>query len=88
MRCALPSKAPLVDLQAIHQMRQYREVDMDVANQCLESMACHPWYLCPQLVILCLVDEKVPEKERKAVAVARQGLRQTPSCQGNPSFPR
>ena len=88
----MASDAPLLDLQAVELMRLYREHDGEVANQCLESIARHPWYLCQETVVFCLVDDKVSLDEKRQVALAlldvEKDVKESTFVPGKPSFPK
>ena len=89
LRCALASAAPFLDLQAIHQMRQYRQFRAVTAEACITSQANHGWYLTQQLVVFSLVDDDLPQEERRALAMALAKTKRPKFFPpGKPIFPR
>ena len=47
--------APANDLRLIKTLIQYREIDVQLAEACLQTMHRHLWYLCEETVVLTLV---------------------------------
>ena len=89
LRCALASAAPFLDLLAIHQMRQYIQFRAVTAEACITSQANHGWYLTQQLVVFSLVDDDLPQEERRALAMAlAKTKRPNFFPPGKPIFPR
>ena len=88
LKCALPPAAPYQSLVSFGQMIDFYVYDPGLAFTVLDIMNRHTWYLTEQWVEVCLVDDKCPVKERKAVAKA---LNKTPRADhfepGNPELP-
>ena len=65
-------KAPYLDLTAIQQMHQYREVSdkPEAVDHVIANMFKHTWYLDSTLVPLALLDSEVPNVEKREIADA------------------
>jgi hypothetical protein len=70
LKSALAAQAPLNDLTAISEMRQYRAKNKVAAEACLKSMGRHLDYLTPPLIVFALADDSVLPEERKCLARA------------------
>ena len=70
----LSSAAPRLDVLAISQMHMYKEFNPLVANVCLTSWSRHTWYLAPETVVFCLVDEEYEERDDVAMKVSEQQM--------------
>ena len=85
---SLPSRAPALDLLAVSQMRAYRSLQPKLADNCLQSLCRHSWYLTEELVVLSLVDKSLWEEERKAAAEALDAtVREDSLAMGKPTLP-
>ena len=80
LKAYLSCKAPSLDFEAMRLMRVYKEVNPEVAEPCLVSMARHTWYLTEELMVMCLADEDLPGEVRSLVA---KKLRDTPRQEGD-----
>ncbi|XP_065679431.1 uncharacterized protein LOC136093970 [Hydra vulgaris] len=66
------SKAPNLDMKAIHQMRQFRNICLNpkAVDAVLDSLYKHTWYLDSTMIPLALLDEDLPLNEKQKIAVA------------------
>lgn len=90
LRCAMSVSSPHQDLLAISHMRKYAGIRPESAENCLKSLARHPWYLTEHLVIMCMADDDLEDEVRKAVATALDNTdRPGPAefTKGKPEFP-
>ena len=75
------------DLQFMANILRYREQDSALAWIVLESCKRHLWYICPQLIVLALCDEGLPDHQRESIAKALHTQpRKKIEC-GKPKFP-
>ena len=90
LTCALATEAPRNDLNFIYNLRKYRTVDALVANAALSSTDRHHWYVVPQMVVLSLFDDVVPNHEKADIAAALLASPRPnvfpPGKPGQPSF--
>ena len=64
--------APMNDLNAMHQMRMYKQYNNLVSETCTASWKRHTWYLTEELVVLCLADASCPFINEVAAALLQQ----------------
>lgn len=90
LSASLSTAAPRLDLTFYYDLQEYRTYDREAANQALASVRRHLWYLTPELIILSLFDDEIPDVQKGAMA---QTLRQLPKPQvfvpgkpGQPAF--
>ena len=87
---AISTDAPRNDLTFYCDLQEYIQVDQETFTKALESVRRHLWYLTPQLVVFCLLDDKVPTIEKGAVAYVILQTQQPqafpPGKPGQPSF--
>ena len=69
-KAPLSVKAASVDIEAIHAMRKYAQINPEVSKPCIESLVRHQWYLTQELAVICLADAELSVEVRKAVATA------------------
>ena len=60
--------SPRNDLEAVWDMKGYKKYNPSIASKCLTSMANHSWYLHPTMIPLSMLDDAVPESEKKEIA--------------------
>jgi hypothetical protein len=88
LKCALASAAPYTSLVSFGQMIDFSVYGPGLAFTVLDSTNRHTCYLTEQWVVVCLVDDNCPVKERKAVAKI---LHKTPRADhfepGKPELP-
>ena len=70
LTCALATEAPRNDLNFVYNLRKYRTIDALVADAALASTDRHHWYVVPQMVVLSLFDDGVPNQEKAEIAAA------------------
>ncbi len=75
LSASLSVDAPRLDLTFYYDLCEFRRYDQVAANQALTSVRRHLWYLTPELVILSLFDDNIPDIEKIVMA---QTLRQIP----------
>ena len=65
-------KAPHLDITAIYQMHQYRDVCSNPAavDAVLDSLYKHTWYLDSTIIPLALLDEDLSSNEKEKIAAA------------------
>ena len=68
LSCSLASSAPALQLSSIVEMKQYSQVNPEVAQTVLASMAGHLWPLTEKSVVFALTDESLPDSERQELA--------------------
>ena len=66
------SKAPNLDMKAIHQMHQFRDICLNPksVDAVLDSLYKHTWYLDSTMIPLALLDEDLPLHEKQKIAAA------------------
>ncbi len=74
LKARLSTAASRHDQNFYYNLKWYISVDRGAAHKGLESVCRHLWYLIPQKVILCLVDDGVSCEEKRAVANVLLGL--------------
>lgn len=60
--------SPRQDLEAIEEMKKYKQYRPQVAEKCLTSMANHTWYLHPSLIPFSLLDPEVPDDMKSEIS--------------------
>jgi len=65
LQSPLSTSAARHDLKFMADMFLYKHYDSGVADACILSCNRHTWYLTPQLVVLSLADNGVPNTERE-----------------------
>jgi hypothetical protein len=68
LRSSLASAAPVEDLQYFFLMNQYRQHDEQLADAVILSCKRHLWYLCEELVALCIFNKNLHPLWRAALA--------------------
>lgn len=66
VRCA---DAPANDLQFNAEMNQFKKIDPDLAKAVLTVLNRHMWYLTEEAVPLALFSSRVPDTEKKRIAL-------------------
>ena len=65
---SLTVNTPRHDLEAIWEMKSYKESRPKFAAKCLASIANHTWYLHPTFIPFSLLDPGVTEEEKIEIA--------------------
>ena len=90
LSCPLATSAPRNDLNFIYKLRIYRTVDAVVADAALASCYRHLMYVVPEMVVLALFDDDVPNQEQAAMSNALRACPRPnvlpPGKPGQPSF--
>lgn len=60
--------SPRQDLQAILEMKFYKQYRPDVTSKCLKSMVNHSWYLHSSVIPISLLDPEVPDRIKAEIA--------------------
>ena len=86
----LATEAPIRDIDFIYKLKKCKNYVNEVAQQALMSAFKHLWYLTPELIILCLFDDKVPIRPKSGVSRSLHSLPRlpayTPGKPGHPDF--
>lgn len=83
----LSTAAPRHDLTFWYDLKQYHLHEPDIAEATMKSMRRHLWYLTPELVILSLFDEELPDTEKMMMELTlRQTHRPIYFAPGKPNF--
>jgi hypothetical protein len=87
-KAALSAGGPFNDILFMKIMIGYRDIRPIMAKTTIESMKRYLWYLTPQLAIFALADERIPEREREALAkFVLEIPRPAQFTSGKPQFP-
>ena len=87
LKCPLTSSVPSLQLQSIMHMKIYSSHNPDIANLVLKSMQNHLWHLTEQCVVTALVEDDLPDSERKLLAITlSQTTRPGEIGPGHPQF--
>ena len=63
----LASRAPMLHLTSIHQMKKLKSILPDLAEVILQIISLHLWYLTPQLITLALADPELEDKQKEEI---------------------
>ena len=63
-----PTEAPRHDLEMQKKLHAYRVKDSELAQCAIRIFKKHDWYLKPEIIPLCLFDEKLDPIKKKKVA--------------------
>ena len=84
----LASKAPMLHLASIHQMKKLKNILPDLADVILKSISLHLWYLTPQSIPLALTDEDLSADKRSQIASSLMNIPRIEVLpMGKPTFP-
>lgn len=70
--CPLACDAPVNDLLLYKHIKQYAEINKDVADAALKKVENHLWYVGPELVALALFSSKVSVEEKRCIIKSMQ----------------
>ena len=85
---SLGRDAPSNDLNLYKSLLQYREVDEELANSALDTLARHRWYLAEHVVPFAFFSDNVTQEEKAKMAEKLLTLERDPvPSLGLPEFP-
>ena len=81
--------APALDLGLVATMREYRKINPEISDACLQSLSRHEWYLTEELCPLSLADTDLSDSVRKCIAdeMVCVGRQEGEFIIGKPKFP-